>query len=127
MWMTGAENAVVAKHFRVCPVIRVFVVAGQLRLEGGSAAPSHLRHKCLRFGRPPIVFVYESSAILVDAHSSSQVAQMATGEVRTCIVASTRAKQFSPVQIVVSCVEIVGAEPSVARSCWLRIDTMAAF
>ena len=109
MWMTGAGNAGVAKHFRVCPVIRVFVVAGQLRLEGGSAAPSHLRPGSLRHGRTPIVFVNEGGAIHVDAHGSTRVSQVSTSVVCTRVVPSTRAEQRVSVFIVVSRVGIVGA------------------
>ena len=68
----------------------------------------------------------EGAAILVDAHSPARIAQLTTGIVCTRIVASTRAKQFSPVRVVVSCVEVVSVEPSVTGCGCLRINALAA-
>ena len=113
MWVVGPHNPILPRHFRVDLVVHVLVLVGELRLEGGRAAPLHLGLESLQFGRTPIIFMDKGSAILVDAHCSAEVAKLATGIVRTCVVSSTGAEQFLPVVVVVSCVEIVCVEPSV--------------
>ena len=126
MWIVGPYHPILPKHFRVGRVV-LFVVAGELRLEGGRAAPFHLGLGSLQFGRTPIVFMDEGGAILVDAHCSANIAQLATGIVCTCVVPSSRAEQFLPVIIMVSGVEVVRVEPAVTGCSRLRIDNMATF
>ena len=127
MRIVGPYGAIISWHFRVGPVVLLVILAGHLRLERGRAAPSHFGPEDLQFGRPPVIFVNEGGAISIDANSSTRVAQVTTSVVCTGVVASTRAEQLLPVVVMVSGVKVVGAEPSVTRCCYLRIDTMATF
>ena len=116
MWVDRALGAVVSWHLGVDLVVPVVVVLGRLRLKSGRSSPFHLWLGSFG-GRPPVIFVNEGGAIKVDAHGSTRVAQVTTSVVCTGVVASTRAEQLLPVVVMVSGVEIVGAEPSVTRCC----------
>ena len=47
MWVDGPHNSILPRHFRVYRVVHVLVLVGELRLEGGCAAPLHLRLESL--------------------------------------------------------------------------------
>ena len=92
MWVDGPHNSILPRHFRVYRVVHVLVLVGELRFEGGCAAPFHLRLESLQFGLTPIVFMDKRNAILINAHCPAEVAKLATGTVRSGVVSSTGAE-----------------------------------